>query len=180
MSLSSLSQVQDSYVVTLTANLNSSLVLSMDDSNINFQFKSQAEYEKGVGNQQKDFCSRGKVVGTTNWRLSCRALNELKHEDGRSTLPLNNVGVSARKSSSKDFRNFTENAPAALSKKRVELLAYSGIPVNTSSLEENSFELIWEMGTRQGNMNTLSIKDQNLKKGKYSARIAMVVTELIK
>ena len=52
---STFAQVEDSEVITLTANLNVTLALSMERAGITFDFTTLDEYKNGLGDFQGDY-----------------------------------------------------------------------------------------------------------------------------
>lgn len=178
LSFNSRAQVSDANVINLSVNLHSSLSLSIDQSPVNIDFETDEDYEKGVG--LKKYFSKGAVASTTNWKLSCKAMTKFTHEDGKTVMPLNNIGVRAKYNGTSKVKNYTEKTPQALSLNEIDLIGYDGVNSNANDKDQNSFVLYWEMGTMKGNMNSQNLLKQNLKKGSYSTRLAVVVTEVIK
>ncbi|TKG96471.1 hypothetical protein EYV94_04260 [Puteibacter caeruleilacunae] len=179
ISISAMGQVEDAKTITLTANLNSTLILSVDKHPITFNFDSEDQYEKGIGGKKNELTSSGSVLATTNWKLSCKATSQLIHEDGITTLPLNNLGVRAEMTGDTPIRNLSQNSAIALALQETTILDYDGIHSNANDDQSNAFKLYWEMGTKSGNMNKQSIMEQDLKKGSYSTQIEIIATEVM-
>lgn len=171
-------QVSDDNTITLTASLNSSLSLTIDQSSVNINFDTDEDYKSGIGLGK--YFSKGNIAATTNWKLSCKAITKFVHEDGKTVMPLNNIGVSAKYNGTSTVKNYTDKTTQALSLNEIDLIGYDGVNSNANDKDENSFVLYWEMGTMNGNMNSQNLLKQNLKKGSYSTKLAVVVTEVIK
>jgi hypothetical protein len=174
-------QVQtDAEVITLTANLETTMALSMDKSDITFNFVTLNEYKEGLGGYDNEaYASSGKISSTANWNLSYKAQDEFKHEDGQTTMPLDNVGLSAKFTGSNKIKNFAEKNPLALSQEETVILGHNGKDSNAGDSEANNFTIFWEMGTKQAKMNNESIFKQDLKKGAYSTKVEFVATEVL-
>ncbi|MCL3782458.1 hypothetical protein EMN47_18910 [Prolixibacteraceae bacterium JC049] len=205
-------------MITITCNLHSVLIMDLENNNIQFEFTSTDEYVNGL--KGTDFVSNGKVISTTDWALSYRAMTPLTHEDGVSTIPSNNIGVKVQmdnqqsttsRRSRRSLASFAPiesgsdivplstsetvlhkhviaaskiqpammmmSAPTAYAKSTTTTTTSSS---STSTKGEHDFSLFWQMGTRSGGMNGKSLKDQNLKKGVYTAEVELRVTELMK
>lgn len=173
-------QMSDSKVITLTAQLQSSLSVQIEENNVQFCFETDKDYKDGVGNGGSINSCRGSVCSTANWKLVLKARGDLLHDNGINRILLNNIGVRAKYLGSTNVINNAEKVPLALSSTGVELLGFDGLHSNANGNEENPFMLYWEMGTRRGNMNRKSVGQQNLKKGKYSTQVEVIVAEVIK
>ncbi len=172
-------QVQDTEVITLTANLNTTLSLSMETAGITFDFTTLNEYKNGLGNYQGSYESAGSVTSTSNWKLGYKAQGDFLHSDGNTAMPLDNAGVSVEFTGSNPIENNASSDPIALSLSEVILLDYDGSNSNAGDDDANEFVIYWEMGTKEGDMNAESIFEQNLKKGSYSTNVEFIATEVI-
>ena len=167
-------------VITLTANLNTTLSLTMDKSDITFDFTSLEDFKEGLGGYENEkYASEGQVSSTANWKLSYKAQSEMTHKDGDAILPLDNVGLSAKFTGENTIKNNAEEAPLALSTKETVILGHDGKNSNAGDGEVNSFKIYWEMGTQKDNMNQESIFTQDLKKGSYSTKVEFIATEVL-
>ena len=167
-------------VITLTANLNTTLALTMDKSDVTFDFTTLNEYKEGLGGYENaTYASEGKVSSTANWKLSFKAQSEMTHKDGDAVMPLDNVGLSAKFTGKNKIKNNAEKAPLALSTKETVILGHDGKNSNAGDTDVNSFTIYWEMGTQNAKMNQESIFTQDLKKGSYSTKVEFIATEVL-
>jgi hypothetical protein len=167
-------------VITLTANLNTTLALKMDKSDVTFDFTTLSEYKEGLGGYENaSHASTGNVSSTANWRLSFKAQSEMTHKDGDAVMPLDNVGLSAKFTGVNKIKNNAEKAPLALSTKETVILDHNGKNSNAGDTDVNSFTIYWEMGTKNAKMNQESIFTQDLKKGSYSTKVEFIATEVL-
>ncbi len=168
-------------VITLTANLNTTMSLNIDKSDITFDFTTLNDYKNGLGGYDSDkYSSIGSVTSTANWNLSYKAEDEFTHQDG-GTMSLDNVGLSVEWMGSNRIKAYaeTEEAPLALSKSETVILGHDGQNSNAGDAKANYFKIFWEMGTKKGNMNSASIFEQDLKKGSYSTKVEFIATEVL-
>ena len=97
LSISLVSQAQaqvvtPSEVITLTANLNTTLSLSMDKSDVTFDFTTLEDFKEGLGGYENEkYLSTSNVSSTANWKLSFNLESEMTHKDGDANMPLENV-----------------------------------------------------------------------------------------
>ena len=172
-------QVEKSEVVTLTARLNTTMALTLDNSPITFEFNTLDEYKNGLGGIEGDYRSAGSVSSTSNWKLSYKANDAFTHADGETVMPLDNVGLSAAFTGSNKVSNKAADAPLALSSEKREIIGHDGNNSNAGDDEANSFVIYWEMGTAKGDMNSKSIFEQDLKKGEYQTQVEFIATEVL-
>jgi hypothetical protein len=174
-------QVQtEAEVITLTANLETTMALSMDKSDITFNFVTLNEYKEGLGGYDNEsYSSKGQISSTANWNLSYKAQDDFKHEDGKTIMPLDNVGLSAKFTGENKIKNYAEKNPLALSKEETIILGHNGSDSNAGDAVANNFVIFYEMGTKQSKMNNKSIFEQDLKKGSYSTKVEFVATEVL-
>jgi len=66
-----------------------------------------------------------------------------------------------------------------LSLSEVILLDNDGSNLNAGYDVDNTFCILWEMGTKAGSMNAQSIFIQNLKKSSYSTNVEFIITGII-
>ncbi len=178
-------QVQtEAEVITLTANLNTTLSLNMDKSDVTFDFTTLEDFKNGLGGYENTaYASTGNVSSTANWKLSFKAQSDFNHQDGDAVIALDNVGLSAKFTGENKIKNNTKKGPRsttlALSKSETVLLDHNGTDSNAGDGEVNSFTIYWEMGTKNADMNSASIFEQDLKKGSYSTKVEFIATEVL-
>ena len=172
-------QVEKSEVITLTAKLNTTMALSLDNSDITFEFTTLEDYKEGLGGYQGDYSSKGSVSSTANWKLSYKANEAFTHADGETAMPLDNVGLSADFTGKNKVENYAADAPLSLSSERKEIIGHNGRNSNAGDDDANSFVIYWEMGTGNGEMNKESIFEQDLKKGVYQTEVEFIATEVL-
>lgn len=172
--------VTEAEVITLTANLNTTLALKMDKSDVTFDFTTLNEYKSGLGGYENaTYASNGTVSSTANWKLSFKAQSEMTHKDGDAVMPLDNVGLSAKFTGNNKIKNNADQAPLALSQNETVILDHNGKDSNAGDTDVNSFTIYWEMGTQNAKMNKKSIFEQDLKKGAYSTKVEFIATEVL-
>lgn len=176
---SSIAQVQESRTINLTSKLVTTISLDMSGTEINFNFVTIDDYKKGLGGYEGDYSSWGSVSSTANWKLSFSARGQLTHSDGQSNIPLNNVGLRAKWTGDNRMKNRTRKRPLPLSEKETVILKKRRRYSNAGDENANSFVIYWEMGTRKGKMNKVSIFDQDLKKGAYRTEVDFFATEVL-
>ena len=172
-------QVMNTQITTIFASLNGTLLLNLDNSSVDFDFTTFEDYNQGVGSHMGNYYSEGSIAATTNWELSYHASELFLHSDGVTTMPLDNLGVTVKWTGYNKIKNWAKNHAKALEENEVILIGQSGNKSNTGDESANSFVIYWQMGTGDGNMNSYSIFDQNLKKGSYSVNVEFLVTEAL-
>ncbi len=177
--VNSLAQVMNTQITTIFASLNGTLLLNLDNSSVDFDFTTFEDYNQGVGSHMGNYYSEGSIAATTNWELSYHASEPFLHSDGVTTMPLDNLGVTVKWTGYNKIKNWAKNHAKALEENEVILIGQSGNKSNTGDESANSFVIYWQMGTGDGNMNSYSIFDQNLKKGSYSVNVEFLVTEAL-
>ena len=130
---------------------------------IEFDFDTFDKYKNGITGGHASFIRIGAIY---DWKLQFKAdqLVFIGVNDGSHQMELNNLGVmiesiGTNQDDGSNITNSAKFAPIALESNDVTLLT-KGSLTNKGYGIENSFTLNWEMGTQQGNMNTLSIFDQ--------------------
>lgn len=176
-----ISQVSESEVVQINCLLNSSLVLTIDNNQINFTFNTVDQFQNGIISSVNSQ-TNGSVSATCNWNLSIMAsADALLHSDGLNTVPLDVVGYQVELTGSPGInriQNNVQNTIAALSNMPNVVLTRS-VNTNAGSDNANAFRVNWEMGTSNGSMNALSILEGDYKKGEYSTNIDFIVSEIL-
>ena len=170
--------VEKSEVITLTARLHTTMSLDMDNEGIVFDFVTLDEYRNGLGAYEGNYASPGIIKSTANWDLSYRALANFTHTDGSTTMPLDNVGLTAKFTGKNKIKNYSDD-PLALSQKRTKILGHNGLDSNAGDETDNAFTIYWEMGTMKGDMNEESIFKQDLKKGEYNTVVEFIASEVL-
>jgi len=172
-------KVEKSEVVTLTAKLNTTMALNLDNDDITFEFNTLEDYQNGLGGIEGDYASEGSVSSTSNWKLSYKANGAFTHEDGATTMPLDNVGLSAAFTGSNKVSNNASADALPLSADRTEIIGHDGINSNAGDEKSNSFIIYWEMGTKGKRLNSESLFEQDLKKGVYNTEVEFIATEVL-
>ena len=175
----SFAQATDSEMITITANLNTTLALTLDNSAITFDFNTLDDYNNGLGGFESDYASEGSVSSTSNWKLGFKADDVFSHEDGSTTMPLDNLGVTVDFTGSNDIDNLADGSAKSLESSESVILEHDGSNSNAGNDNANSFIIYWEMGTQDGDMNSESIFEQDLKKGTYTVDVEFIVTEVL-
>lgn len=179
ISLSVMAQVEKSEVITLTARLNTTMALNMDQSRVIFEFNTLDEYKNGLGGAKGEYSSAGSISSTANWNLKFRALTDFMHTDGENQMPLDNVGLTAEFTGTTKVKVTATSAPMSLSKEKSDIIMHSEGGSNAGDFEDNTFIIYWEMGTRKATLNKTSILDQDLKKGEYNTQVEFIASEEI-
>ncbi|HPE87732.1 MAG: hypothetical protein WC151_06765 [Bacteroidales bacterium] len=177
--LHGITQVIHTDITMLNTALNGTLLLNLNTSSIDFEFTTFAEYQQGMGSHLGPYFTEGSIAATTNWELSFKAAEPFLHSDGVTTMPLDNVGVTVEWTGYNKIKNYAKTHAKALEMSEVLLIGQSGNKSNAGDESANSFVLYWQMGTGDGNMQSQSLFDQNLKKGPYSTSVAFVVSEVL-
>ncbi len=168
-----------SEVITITANLKTSIAMSMDKSPIIFDFVTLEDYKNGFsGKKTGKHVSVVLISSTSNWNLSCKAQSEFKNVNS-GKMSLDNVGLTVENYGTNKVKSYAKDQPLALSKAETVILGHDGKNSNAGYFQDNSIVVFWEMGTRKGNMNNQSIFEQDLKKGSYSTNVEFVATEVL-
>jgi len=178
-SFSAHAQVMNTQVKTIFANFNTTLLLNIDNSAVEFEFNTFEDYHNGVGSHNGDYYSEGSIAATTNWELSFMAAEPFLHDDGVTTMPLDNLGVTVKWTGYNKVKNRAKNHAKALESSEVTLIEQQGNKSNAGDETANSFIIYWQLGTGDGNMNSQSIFDQDLKKGSYSTSVEFIVSEAL-
>lgn len=172
--------VTEAEVITLTANLNTTMSLQMDKADVTFDFTTLEDFKSGLGGYENEkYASSGQVSSTANWKLSYKAQSEMTHQDGDAIIPLDNVGLSAKFTGKNKIKNNADQAPLALSTNETVILDHNGKNSNAGDGAVNSFTIYWEMGTQKENLNKQSIFTQDLKKGAYSTKVEFIASEVL-
>jgi hypothetical protein len=174
-------QVEDTETVSLTANLQTSLALTLGTSSVDFIFNTVDQYNNGIGSTGNIFHT-ATVNSTSNWELEIKAQDDLIHTNGNDEIHLNQVGVSAslegNYGSNRIINSTSLTAPLSLTKTKQVLLT-KGNDTNAGNASDNLFNIYWQMGTQQTGMNNISILQQDYKKGIYSTAVDFILSEII-
>ena len=130
---------------------------------IEFVFDEFIEYHNGINTGQATFIRIGSIY---DWKLQFKAdqLTFIGVYDAAHHMELNNLGlliesIGTNQDDGSNIINNAKYAQVALESSDITILTKGNL-TNKGYGIENSFTLNWEMGTMQGNMNTLSIFDQ--------------------
>lgn len=176
-SANTFAQATDNEVITITANLNTTMALTLDNSAIVFDFNTLDDYNNGLGGFESTYASEGSVSSTANWKLGFVASTDFQHTDGSTTMPLDNLGVTVEWNGENDVEVIDE--AKALESDEAVIIEQDGDASNAGDDEANGFTLYWEMGTQEGDMNSESIFEQDLKKGTYNVDVNFILTEVL-
>ena len=176
-------QATDTESITLTANLNTTMALTLDATEVIFTFDDLSEYQSGIG-ANDEISLTGDVASTSDWKLEFKATTDLQHQThSGSTIPLNQVGLRAdligNYSTGNKIDNQANNTPIALSSSDKTIFDKGNGNTNAGTSADNEFELFWEMGTQNGNMLNKSLWEQNYRRGEYQATVLFTLTEVI-
>lgn len=172
-------QVMSTENITIMAALNGTLMINMDNSVVEFEFNTFDDYNDGVGGRYGSYYSSGSIAATSNWELSYVASEPFLHSDGTTTMDLDNLGVTVDWTGHNKVKNYAKTHAKALSQMEVRLIGQQGNKSNKGDEWANSFIIYWQMGTGDGDMNSTSIMDQNLKRGTYSTTVEFIVSEAL-
>jgi hypothetical protein len=162
---------------------NPGLVLNIVSGySIEFDFLTINDYLYGIMNAgQSTYIRVGSIY---NWQLTFNAdqLIFTGTNNPAHTMELNNVGVTVvstgtNQDNGSNIINYARTVPVALSSAQV-LLMTKGNLTNKGYGIENSFTLNWEMGTRRGNMNNVSMLEQALHSDTYTLNIILTLSAL--
>ena len=174
-------QVQDQAQLVLTAKLNTTLSLDIENSTLTFEFNTVSDYVNGLG-QGGTKTTEASVYSTANWKLAVRAQEDsLQHNDGIHSIPLNYVGYKVELTgnyNSDRIQNLAQSSITALTN-TPELILTQGNLTNAGTNDDNAFEISWEMGTGNGNTNSISLLEGNFRRGIYQATIDFTLTEIL-
>ena len=173
----------DTETITLTANLNTTMALTLDATEVVFTFDNLTEYQTGIG-ANDEVSLTGDVASTADWKLEFKATSDLQHQThSGSTIPLNQVGLRAELtgnySSGNRIDNQADNTPIALSSSNNTIFDVGNGDTNAGTSADNEFELFWEMGTKNGNMKNKTLFEENYRRGQYQATVLFTLTEVI-
>jgi hypothetical protein len=145
-----------------------------------FIFDEIDEYVNGIMNAGHVTYIR--VGCITDWKLQFRADQDMFYglNNPANTMELNNVGVvvvslGSNQDDGSHIINNAKTLPLALEFTDITLLT-KGTLSNFGYAAENSFTLNWEMGTQRGNMNNLSMLEQELAPDRYILNIILTLS----
>ncbi len=164
---------------------NPGLVLNIVSGwSIEFLFDEFIEYKNGIGGTVSPGPSTFIRIGAIyDWKLQFKA-DELSFISPSGTMELNNLGlvIESIGINQDDGSNIINNAkflPLPLESSDVTVLT-KGVLTNKGYGIENSFTLKWEMGTKAGNMNPVSLFDQlvagSIKPDTYTVNVILTLS----
>jgi hypothetical protein len=160
---------------------NPGLVINIvSGQSIEFVFDEFDEYVNGIsGGGQSTIIRIGAIY---DWKLQFKADQDMFYgtNDPTNQMELNNVGVmvvstGTNQDDGSNITNYAKFAPVALDDIDVTLME-KGALTNKGYGIENSFFLNWEMGTRNGNMNPLTMLEQYLGSDTYTLNIILTLS----
>ncbi|HEY9113523.1 MAG TPA: hypothetical protein VIN10_02410 [Bacteroidales bacterium] len=153
-------------------------ILSGND--ILFVFDEISEYKNGIMNAGQITYIR--IGSITKWQLTFKADQIMFYGNVNPAhqMELNNVGVVVVSTGTNQDDgiatvNYAKASPLCLESNDV-LLLNPGTGTNRGYGIKNAFSLFWEMGTKRGNMNTISMLEQNLAPDMYTVTITLTLT----
>lgn len=184
-SVASAQGVDDRAVIPVAVTLNSILRLNVvSGGNIEFNFNTLTDYSSGISNSDA-YNTRFTVASSVDWQV------EMYSEDasfigtdaatGANTLSLNNVGYSITYDGSgaaTDYNIPAESAVAALTATEAILVGKSATASNAGDVNKNSFIINWRCGTKEDDMNGLSILEQSVAADRYATNVFLILTAL--
>ncbi len=183
ISLNSNAQVTDAANVTLTANLQTSLSLTLGSTAVTFTFDEVDEYKNGIGDDLSIKHSV-EVNSTANWKIDLKANGDLLHSNNTNTLDLAQVGIHASNEgnwgATRTTNNSGEATPIALSLADQTILTNGANTLtNAGDSDDNDFFFYYEMGTMEGAMHGTSMLEENYKRGTYQTTIVYTLSEIL-
>ena len=147
---------------------------------IEFVFDEINEYINGIsGAGQSTYIRIGAIY---DWKLQFKADQIMFYgtNNPSNQMELNNVGVmvvsvGSNQDDGSNIINNAKTAPVALEGSDVTLMT-KGTLTNKGYGIENAFILYWEMGTRNGNMNPLTMLEQTLGADTYTLNIILTLS----
>jgi len=160
---------------------NPGLVISIISGySVEFVFDQFEEYVNGIMNAgQTTYIRIGAIY---DWKLQFKADQAIFYgtNNPSNQMELNNVGLivvstGTNQDDGSHILNYAKFEPLALESSDVTLMTKGNLS-NRGYGIENSFMLNWEMGTRRGNMNQLTMLEQNLKADTYTLNIILTLS----
>jgi len=146
---------------------------------VQFIFDEIDEYKNGIINGgQSTFVRIGAI---SNWSLLFKADQTMFYGDINpgNQMELNNVGLMVISTGTNldngtNIVNYAKNVPLALNDTDVTLMT-NGSMSNKGYGIKNAFTLNWEMGSKRGNMNNLSLLQQMINEDNYTLNIILTL-----
>lgn len=153
-------------------------ILSGND--IWFVFDEMIEYQNGIMNAgQVTYIRIGSIY---DWQLTFMADQIMFYGNSNPAhqMQLNNVGLVVTSTGSNQDNgistiNYAKVVPLCLESSDVLLLT-RGSGTNKGYGIKNAFSLFWEMGTKRGNMNNISMLQQHLAADTYTVNIILTLS----
>lgn len=194
-SFSVFAQKGPSEVVNFSASLSEYVTLKIEEGAAqSFTFNNANEYNNGIeSNEDGSHVAKVSVDASTKWKMTLKAANEnftASNNGAEGSLAANNLGYYIKKTGTNaagtDFVNNTNNpeAPVAVSHIAKEILTSTATAgsSNIGDFNSNQFNINWEMGTQDGDMNPASIFEQmragNFTTGTYTLDVSLTVSAI--
>ncbi len=154
--------------------------LTLDMNAIIFNFFFQNDFQQGVG-ENGTIYTNGSINSNVRWELAFSANSDFQHTQGQYTIPADQVGVRLTLTGNygnNKIKNNAKNHPKALQLSEVLLLEpRNKNKSNAGNNADIAFTIYWQMGTRNGNMNNLSIDGGAYQYGQYHTNVTFVLRE---
>ena len=174
--------VDDRAVIPVAVTLSSILRLNVvSGGNIEFVFNTLADYQEGIANTTS-YDTRFTVASSVDWNVYIYAEDGVlvaTDAIGAAGMPLDNIGyqLSTNGTNEDDVLNIPSFAEAvALTDDSDEILVgYDDTNSNAGDINANDFTIHWECGTSEGDMNPLSLLEQQLAADRYATNVFLVL-----
>ncbi|HON17558.1 MAG TPA: hypothetical protein PK990_00140 [Salinivirgaceae bacterium] len=182
--------VSDNAVIPVSVTLNSILRLNVvSGGNIEFVVNTLDQYENGIANTTR-YTTTFTVASSIDFDVDLYAQDAQLIGSGSSsnTMPLNNIGyvleatgtgtVSATGNYSLAGGNVSPSALQALSSSITEIISSIPVPAGAGGagdVNQNRFEIQWELGTQTPPLNSTSLLRQSLTADRYTTNVFLVL-----
>ena len=160
----------------------SSVELTLNATQVVFDFYFSSDYENGLGANHDNYFSAS-VDANVRWELGIWANSNLLHTNGINSIPINQVGIEVDlvgNFNDSKICNNAKNHPKAL--QLIEYVLLEPRNKNKSNAgddADNAFIFYWEMGTGNGNMNNNSLQSGGYGYGTYQTTVNFLLRELL-
>ncbi len=174
--------IDDRAVIPVAVTLNSILRLNVTSGgNIEFNFNTLADYTNGIVNSDA-YDTQFTVASSVDWEVVMFSEEDnlvgTDMADGSSTMPLDNIGYRVDHIGTGTTADLfiipSESSTAALTNSEIAIVGNAG--TNAGDVDQNSFIIHWRCGVPgEGDMNTLSILEQNLAADRYATNVFLTL-----
>ncbi len=174
--------VDDRTVIPVAVTLSSILRLNVvSGGNIEFTFNTLDQYENGIFNSPS-YDTRFTVASSVDWDVVMYSEeDELVSTDDivGDGMDLNNVGYHIDAEGTNDAAvleiTSTDASPEPLTSTEEVIVGYDGTNSNAGDINANDFYIRWRCGTQEGNMNPLSVLEQQLAADRYATNVFLIL-----